>query len=52
MRTLIRSVLQVAEETAASGEMGPAAQGLRVVYAQTDSLFVHVPNATSSQVGP
>ena len=43
-------MLQVAEETAARGDMGPAAKGLRVVYAQTDSLFVHMPHATPEQV--
>ena len=33
----------------AGGELGPAAAGGRVIYAQTDSLFLLLPKATPPQ---
>lgn len=37
---------EILEDLAAGGRLGPSAKGARVVYAQTDSLFAHLPNAT------
>ena len=37
------------ESLAARGGLGEGAAGARVIYAQTDSLFVHCPAATPSQ---
>ena len=45
-----RHAIKLAEQAAAAGELGPAAKDLRVIYAQTDSLFAHAPHATPSQV--
>lgn len=33
------------------GVFGEAGRGARVIYAQTDSVFIHFPNATAAQVG-
>lgn len=41
---------EILEDVAAAGRLGDGAQGAKVVYAQTDSLFAHLPNATAAQV--
>ena len=37
------------EAVAAQGKLGPAGQGGKVIYAQTDSIFASFPNATPEQ---
>jgi DNA polymerase delta subunit 1 len=40
-----RAAVETIGALAASGELGPAAEGGRVIYAQTDSVFVSLPRA-------
>ncbi|KAK9805765.1 hypothetical protein WJX73_007272 [Symbiochloris irregularis] len=41
-----RRAKEILEDLAASGRLGPSAKGAKVVYAQTDSLFAHLPHAS------
>ena len=44
-----RRAREVLEESAAAGLLGPTAFGARVIYAQTDSLFVTFPGADAAE---
>lgn len=43
-----RAAAAAIPEVAASGALGAAGDGARVIYAQTDSVFVHLPRAPSA----
>ena len=41
---------EILEDLAAAGHLGARAEAAKVVYAQTDSLFAHLPHATQAEV--